>query len=277
MAAVDYFLKIDGVPGESTDDKHKNEIDVESWSWGATQTGTLAFGGGGGAGKVQFQDFHFATALNTSSPTLMLRCATGEHIKSAILTARKAGDGNAEEFLKVTLTDVLVSSYQTGGAATPDTPVLVDRANALADDVGIIGPPDLPRDAVALRYASLQLTQGPQQHIDVAPVAVGTLTYDPKTRTFRTGEAAGGVLTVGTGDGGVTRGVVKFEVADLKGLLGSPAGGRLTLAVSEIRSPRDPGARAKPDPDLHFDVILYAPSDPALTPDDATREGKRIG
>ena len=56
MATVDYFLKIDGIDGESTDNKHKNEIDVLSWSWGETQSGTMAGGGGGGAGKVAMQE-----------------------------------------------------------------------------------------------------------------------------------------------------------------------------------------------------------------------------
>jgi type VI secretion system secreted protein Hcp len=68
MAAVDYFLKLDGIEGESKDDKHKNEIDVESWSWGETQTGASGFGGGGGAGKVSMQDFHFTMKMNKASP-----------------------------------------------------------------------------------------------------------------------------------------------------------------------------------------------------------------
>jgi type VI secretion system secreted protein Hcp len=77
MAAVDYFLKIDGIDGESQDAKHKNEIDLESFSWGATQGGTMAFGGGGGAGKVQMQDFHFVMRVNKASPKLFLACANG--------------------------------------------------------------------------------------------------------------------------------------------------------------------------------------------------------
>src|SRR5213593_2324488 len=85
MAAVDYFLKLDGIEGESQDAKHKGEIDLESWSWGETQTGTMHAGGGGGAGKVQMQDFHFVMKVNKSSPKLMLACASGEHIKSATL------------------------------------------------------------------------------------------------------------------------------------------------------------------------------------------------
>lgn len=114
MAAVDYFLKIDGIEGESADAKHKAEIDVESWSWGEHQSGTHAAGGGGGAGKVQMQDFQFSMKVNKATPKLMLACASGQHIQKAVLTCRKAG-GDQQEYMKVTLSDLLVSSYQTGG------------------------------------------------------------------------------------------------------------------------------------------------------------------
>jgi type VI secretion system secreted protein Hcp len=116
MAAVDYFLKLDGIEGESTDAKHKNEIDVESWSWGESQAGTHAGGGGGGAGKVSMQDFHFVMKVNKSTPKLMLACASGQHIKTGVLTCRKAG-GEQQEFLQIKLSDLLVSSYQSGGSA----------------------------------------------------------------------------------------------------------------------------------------------------------------
>lgn len=119
MAVVDYFLKIEGIEGESGDHKHKNEIDLESWSWGATNSGTHHSGGGGGAGKVSMQDFHFVMRCNKASPKLLLANAGGDHIKSAILTCRKAGK-DQQEFLKITLTDVLVSSYQTGGSGHGD-------------------------------------------------------------------------------------------------------------------------------------------------------------
>jgi type VI secretion system secreted protein Hcp len=120
--AVDYFLKIDSVPGESTDDKHKGEIDVESWSWGETQSGTSSAGGGGGAGKVSMQDFHFVMRLNKASPKLMLACATGEHLKSATLVCRKAG-GDQQEYMKIVMSDLLVSSYQTGGSTGDVVPL----------------------------------------------------------------------------------------------------------------------------------------------------------
>ena len=117
MAVVDYFLKLDGIDGESQDHKHKGEIDLESWSWGETQTGTHSAGGGGGAGKVSMQDFHFVMKVNKASPKLLLACATGEHIKKAVLVCRKAGK-EQQEFLKIELSDLLVSSYQTGGAGS---------------------------------------------------------------------------------------------------------------------------------------------------------------
>jgi len=119
MAVVDYFLKIDGIEGESTDKTHKNEIQLESWSFGETQTGTAATGMGMGAGKVQMGDFHFVMRSNKASPKVFLSCATGEHIKKAVLTCRKAGK-DQQEYLKWTFTDLLISSYQTGGSASSD-------------------------------------------------------------------------------------------------------------------------------------------------------------
>jgi type VI secretion system secreted protein Hcp len=118
--AVDFFLKIDGIPGESADQKHKDEIDVLSWSWGAQQTGTMAYGGGGGAGKVQFQDFHFTQHMNKATPKLILACASGEHIKKAVMVARKAGK-DQQEYMKITFTDLMVANYSTGGGG--DTPI----------------------------------------------------------------------------------------------------------------------------------------------------------
>ena len=122
MAAVDYFLKVDGIDGESTDDKHKNEIDVESWSWGESNSGTHAGGGGGGAGKVSFQDISFASRVSKASPKLMLACATGQHIKKAVLTCRKAG-GDQQEYMIWTFSDLLVSSFQIGGSQGDVVPV----------------------------------------------------------------------------------------------------------------------------------------------------------
>lgn len=120
--AVDYFLKIKGIEGESKSEGHVGEIQLESWSFGETQPGSFAYGGGGGAGKVQMQDFHFTMLTNKASPKLFLACANGEHIGEGILTARKAGK-EQRDFLKWTFSDLLISGYQTGGQASGDIPV----------------------------------------------------------------------------------------------------------------------------------------------------------
>jgi type VI secretion system secreted protein Hcp len=112
--AVDSFLKIDGIQGESTDAKHKDEINVLSWSWGETLA--TAAGPAGGTGKVSMQDFRFSKAVDKASPKLMLACASGQQIKDAVLSCRKAG--GSQDFLTITLTEVAVSSYEvTNGAA----------------------------------------------------------------------------------------------------------------------------------------------------------------
>jgi type VI secretion system secreted protein Hcp len=120
--AVDYFLKIDGVPGESPDAKHKGEIQLESFSWGEASPGGAASGGGGGAGKVQMQDLVFSMAVSKASPKLMLACATGKHHKEAVLTVRKAGK-TQQEFLVFKFKDVVVTSYQIGGSELGDAPM----------------------------------------------------------------------------------------------------------------------------------------------------------
>ena len=117
--AVDYFLQITDIPGESTDAKHKDWIDVASWSWGETQSGTTHGGSGSGAGRVTFNDFHFVTHVSKASPALFLACASGQHLKEAKLVARKAGKAQ-QEFLTWTFSDLLVSSYQTGGTEAAD-------------------------------------------------------------------------------------------------------------------------------------------------------------
>jgi len=121
FAAVDMFLKMDGVEGESTDKTHGKEIDVLSWSWGASQSGSMAAGGGGGAGKVSMQDLSITKHIDKSSPKLFEALATGKHLKEAKLVLRSAG-GSQVEYLVITLSDVLVSSYSTGGSSGDDRP-----------------------------------------------------------------------------------------------------------------------------------------------------------
>jgi len=114
MATADYFLKLEGVKGESQDEKHKDEIDILSFSWGASQAGAGHYGGGSGAGKVQFQDLHVTMRVNSASPTLYLKCAEGKHIPKGKLTIRKAG-GKQEPYLTYELEDILISSINSSG------------------------------------------------------------------------------------------------------------------------------------------------------------------
>lgn len=122
-AQSDYFLKLEGVDGESTDASHRGEIEINSWSWGASNPGIShgsgGKGGGGGAGKASFSDISFTTSVGKATPKLMLLCATGEHIKSAKLFVRKAG--STQDYYTIELKEVMVSSYQVAGDGNEET------------------------------------------------------------------------------------------------------------------------------------------------------------
>ncbi len=123
--AADFFLEIDGIKGESADSKHKETIEIQSFSWGATNAGSSASSGGGGAGKASYQDLHVTTEVNKASPELMISCATGKHIKKAVLHVRKAG-GEQQDYYTVTMSDLLISSYQSGAHSSGD-PIPTDQ------------------------------------------------------------------------------------------------------------------------------------------------------
>ena len=116
--AVDSFLDIEDIKGESRDERHRDTIELPEFSWGLSNAAAHAGGGGGGAGKVVFQDLHFVKHVDKASPELFLRCASGQHIKKAILFVRKAGgDPRAAgaDFYKVSLEDLLVTSFSADG------------------------------------------------------------------------------------------------------------------------------------------------------------------
>jgi type VI secretion system secreted protein Hcp len=112
---ADIFAKIGDIKGESLDSKHKDEVEVLSWSWGVSQSGSSSPGGGGGQGKASFNDFNFTHHVDKASPVLMKACATGNHIKEATITVRKAGKGQ-QEFLILKMTDVIVTSVNPSGS-----------------------------------------------------------------------------------------------------------------------------------------------------------------
>lgn len=118
--AVDMFLKLDGIKGESRDAKHKDEIDVLSWSWGMSNSGSAHVGGGAGSGKVNVQDVVVTKYIDASSNALLLACCNGKHIAKGLLTVRKAGGDEPVEYIKIDMADILISSVSTGGSGGED-------------------------------------------------------------------------------------------------------------------------------------------------------------
>ena len=117
--AVDMFIKIGDLKGESRDAKHKEEIDVLAWSWGASNSGTAHIGGGGGAGKANVQDLSFTKWVDVSSPELFLATCNGKHFPEATLVVRKAGT-TPLEYITIVLSEVMVTGYSTGGSGGED-------------------------------------------------------------------------------------------------------------------------------------------------------------
>ena len=114
MATVDYFLKIDGIQGESPGQDAQERDPARELFLGRNQCGHLRDGRRRGRRQGADEDFHFVMSVNKASPKLMLACANGEHIKNAILTCRKAGK-EQQEYLKFTFTDLLISSVSDRG------------------------------------------------------------------------------------------------------------------------------------------------------------------
>jgi len=140
--ASDYLLEIEGIKGESQDSKHKDTIEIDSFSLGLSHPGSFASGTGGSTGRSSFQDIHFTTRVNKASPTVALSCATGKHIGKATLYVRKAtGPSGQQDYYKVELTDVLISSYQSGGHSGDDS---------------------IPVDQFSLNFAKIEFVYKPQ-------------------------------------------------------------------------------------------------------------------
>jgi type VI secretion system secreted protein Hcp len=114
--AVDAFLKLGDLKGESPVDGHEDEIQILSWSWGVSQSGTTHRGSGGGAGKADVQDMSLTHYVDTASPALLLGCCTGKHYDEAVLTLRKAGE-KPLDYLKITLKEVIITSVSSGGSS----------------------------------------------------------------------------------------------------------------------------------------------------------------
>jgi type VI secretion system secreted protein Hcp len=112
--ASDIFAKLGDIKGESLDDKHKGEIEVLSFSWGVTNSQTIK-AAGAAAGKATFHDISFVHGIDKASPLLLRACATGEHLKEATITQRKAGKGQ-QEYLIIKMNDVIITGVTLGSS-----------------------------------------------------------------------------------------------------------------------------------------------------------------
>jgi type VI secretion system secreted protein Hcp len=142
MATVEFFLKIDSLEGETTAKGFEKQIQLDAFGWGLSQAAPASSVGAGvrATGRAVPQEFQFTTRVNITSPKLMLACATGQHFASAVLSIRKMG-AKQDAYLKYTLSDVVVSSYQTG-------------ANNAAEPT--------PSDSVSLSCARIQIEYRPE-------------------------------------------------------------------------------------------------------------------
>ena len=120
--AVDMFLLIPDVKGETNDAVYKDKkgIDILAWSWGMSQSGSFHQGSGGGSGKASFQDISITKYVDSSSPNLMLFCSQGDHYKEASLVIRKSGGKKPLEYIKINMKKVMVTSVSTGGSGGED-------------------------------------------------------------------------------------------------------------------------------------------------------------
>ena len=122
--AFDCFLKIAEVPGESTDEAHKEWIEVLSYSWGISQSGATSVSSHGSltAARADFADFSIMKALDKASPKIAQACADGTHFTTVEVKLHRAG-GTKELFMEYKLTDVIVSSYQPSGSGGGEVPM----------------------------------------------------------------------------------------------------------------------------------------------------------
>jgi type VI secretion system secreted protein Hcp len=121
LSAVDLFLKIDGIDGESVVKGYEKSIEILSYSWGASNSGSTSVGGGGGAGKVSFSDFSFMKYVDAASSPLAQASFSGVHLNKAILSVVNVGA--SQPFLTYTMEEVLVSSLQQSASSGGGRPM----------------------------------------------------------------------------------------------------------------------------------------------------------
>ena len=113
--ALNFFLTIEGIPGESLDAGHPGAIELLSWSWGETQTTSAVMESASSPGKAQIRAFHATAHCSSASPKLFTACASGQQLARAVLQTGSISTPPAPVFMTLTFTGVIVSSYQVSG------------------------------------------------------------------------------------------------------------------------------------------------------------------
>lgn len=155
--AADNFLKIDGIKGESTDDKHKDWMEILSFGWGVSQTASASTSstGGGTSARADFQDLTITKTMDSASPLLFKACAKGDHIKEATLELCRSG-GDKLKYMEYKLTDVVISSVSAGGGGGE------------------------PTESVSLNYGKIEQTYTKQKRSDGTAAGNVTAGWDLK-------------------------------------------------------------------------------------------------
>ena len=109
--ATDMYLWIDGVPGESTDDRHRDWIEIVSFdSKVSTAASSTVSGGGGLTGtRPEFSELTVGKVIDKATPLLHKHCCSGRHISQVVIEFCRAM-GEKQVYMKYTLTDVIVSA-----------------------------------------------------------------------------------------------------------------------------------------------------------------------
>jgi type VI secretion system secreted protein Hcp len=112
---VEMFLKLDGIKGESQDDKHKDAIDIESFAFGSEAPVTGSQSTGAGAGKVTVSSFSITKKLDKSTPMLERDLANGTVIKAGEVDVASAGAKTESQVASYKVTDIALKSITIKG------------------------------------------------------------------------------------------------------------------------------------------------------------------
>ena len=114
-AGLDYFLKIDGIDGESHAKGHEHSIEIESFSWGVTNTGDVGGGGGGGHGKSNFMPYGWTQGIDKSTVYVFLAVASGKHYKNVTMETERSADAKPVSFFTMSFDNVQFTLLQMNG------------------------------------------------------------------------------------------------------------------------------------------------------------------